>query len=298
LGIFIPSFGPLISHSLFKELQYNKLPTETIELAYKDYTSKYENKRNQSFYEKHQNDEWFKEKYDIETSNQWKIERNTQCQNLAKRFHESVNKEEFKGLKLELREADENNKNIKVCVYGYNREKEVFEEKARNIVSLKHENNLEMSIAPYFGFDSDRLTLFLHKVPINLPYVKIVEVVKKISGFVSLSLSEPIRNRDYIRDCWVTFDTEENCGNAFKFLNEYKITDDYKVMPLKSKSSNVKRVRITPAYFDERIIEDLELSQSLIVLLDKEKNIEVYLNIILGEFSYRSQGIKKLRISA
>jgi hypothetical protein len=276
--IFIPGFdGPLISLSLFNELQHNILPTETIESAYKEYKSKYENKRYQSFYVEHQNDEWFKEKYDIETSNQWKSERNAQCQNLAKRFLESANKEEFKGLKLELRETDENNKNIKVFVYGYNREKEEFEEKERDIVSSRHESSLEISTAPYFGFDPDRLTLFLHQVPRNLPYVKILEVVKKVPGFVSVSLSEPIRNQGYVRYCWVTFDTEENCDNAFESLNEYKITADYKVVPLKSKSSSTKRVRITPAYFDERITEDLELSKALIALLDKEKNIEVYI---------------------
>jgi hypothetical protein len=274
--IFIPGFdGPMISLSLFNELQHNLLPTETVESAYRDYKSKFENKRYQSFYVEHQNDEWFKEKYDSETSTQWKNERNLQCQNLAKRFFEGLNGDEFKGLKLELRESDENNKTIKVCVYGYNRERDEFEEKERDIAANKHEGYLDISAQPYFGFDPDKLTLFLHQVPRNLSSSKIMEIVKKVPGFVSLSLSEPIRNQGYVRYCWVTFDSEENCEQAFDSLNEYKINSDYKIVPLKSKSSSVKRVRITPAYFDERIGEDLEYTKQLINILDKDKGIEV-----------------------
>ena len=214
--IFIPGFdGPLLSLSLFNELQHNILPTEDIESAYKDYKSKYENKRYQSFYVEHSKDEWFKEKYDNEISMQWKNERNAQCQKLAKRFMEDVNNNEFKGLKLELKESDYNNKNIKITIHWYNRERDEFEEKERELNINRYDNYLDISSPPYFGFDPDKLTLFLHQVPRNVSYSKILEIVRKLPGFISMSLSEPIRNQNYVRYCWVTFDSEENCDQAY-----------------------------------------------------------------------------------
>lgn len=277
--IFIPGFdGPMVSLSLFTELQHNILQTEMIENAYTEYKTKYENKRYQSFYVEHQNDEWFKEKYEPEVSQAWRIERNVQSQGLAKRFIDSVNNDEFSSLKQELRENDEFNKNIKVIMYAYNKDKNEFEEKERDVSipnNLRTDHYIDISTSPYFGFDPDKLTLFLHQVPRNVSCFKILEIVKKLPGFISMSLSDPIKNQNYVRYCWVTFDTEENCDMAFDSLNEYKITSDYKVSPIKSKSSSLKRIRITPPYFEERIIEDLEYSKSLTNIFDKEKNIEV-----------------------
>ena len=82
--IFVPGFdGPLVSLSLFNELQHNILSTEAIEAAYKDYKAKYEQKKFQSFYVEHKDDEWFKEKYDLEMNNKWRTERNSQSQKLC-----------------------------------------------------------------------------------------------------------------------------------------------------------------------------------------------------------------------
>jgi hypothetical protein len=35
-----------------------------------------------------------------------------------------------------------------------------------------------------------------------------------MTGFQSLSLSEPNRNNDFIRFGWILFDSEENCQKA------------------------------------------------------------------------------------
>ncbi len=273
--IFIPGYdGPLVSLSLFNELQHNILQTDLLENAYKDYQAKYEQKRFHSFYVEHQNDEWFKEKYDPDLSAKWKTERNAQCQKLATKFFE----QNIRNLKLELRESDENNKNIKVLTYGYSKEKSEFEEKERDVslLTIKSHNNvpLEVSGPPYYGFDPDKMTLFLHQIPRNVSRFQILEIVKKLPGFISMSLSEPIKNQNYYRYCWVTFDSEENSELAFETLNDYRISNEYKILPIKSKSTTIKRIRITPAYFEERIIEDLELSRNFIFMHDKDKNIE------------------------
>lgn len=276
--IFIPGLdGPLLSLSLFNELQHNHLPTEVFEKAYKEYKLKFEDKRYQSFYVEHQNDEWFKEKYDPESNLKWKLEKNAQCQKLSQKFQEALEKGFYQNLKLELLESDENNRNIKILNHVYNKEKDEFEEKERDIfITNKPKNDFfEISNAPYFGFDPDKLTLFLHQLPRNVSRWQILDIIKKLPGFISMSLSEPIKNQNYYRYCWVTFDTENNCENAYETLNEYRISNDYKIIPIKSKSSTVKRIRLTPCLFEERIDEDLEFSRMLIEIFDKEKNIEV-----------------------
>ena len=280
--IFIPGFdGPLVSLSLFNELQHNILSTEAIENAYKDYKTKYEAKKYHSFYVDHKDDEWFKEKYDPESNTKWKNERNTQCAKLAVKFTEGALN--MKNLKLQLRESDENNRNVKIMIHGYNKEKEEFEEKERDLILINKSVNananandlqLDISSSPYYGYDPDKLTLFLHQIPRNVSRWQILEVLKKLPGFIFMSLSEPIKNQNYYRYCWVTFDTEENCDLAYESLNDYKISSDYKISTIKSISSTLKKIRITPAYFEERIGEDLEFTKNLINMFDKEKGID------------------------
>ena len=89
-----------------------------------------------------------------------------------------------------------------------------------------------------------------------------------------MSMSEPIKNQNYSRYCWLTFDSEENCELAFDSLNDYKVTTDYKLFPIKSKSTTSKKLRVTVPYFEERISEDLEFSKALIQIYDKERAID------------------------
>jgi hypothetical protein len=77
----------------------------------------------------------------------------------------------------------------------------------------------------------------------------------------------------------VTFDSEDNTESAYDALNNLVIDKDYKLNPIKSKSSTYKKIRVTPPLFDERQPEDLEMTKSIISILDKEKGIEVFLLI-------------------
>jgi hypothetical protein len=277
--IFTPGFdGPLLSLSLFNELQHNILSTSIIENAYSEYKQKFESKRFNSFYVEHQNDEWFKEKYDPESNLKWKLEKNEQCKKLSEKFQEDLKEGIYKDLKLDLLEKDENNRNIKILSHIYNKESDDFEDKERDIslTSKKIEgNNLNISNSPYFGFDPDKMTLFLHQLPKHISRWQILDIIKKLPGFVSMSLSEPIKNQNYYRYCWVSFDTEYHCENAYENLLDYRISNEFKIIPIKSKSSTIKRIRLTPNIFDDRIEEDLEYSKSLINIFDKEKNIDV-----------------------
>jgi len=277
--------GPLVSFILFSELQHSNLKTEEIEEAYKSYKNDYENKRYQSFYIEHQHNEWFKEKYDPELNFKWKVERNHQSKKLYDNFIANLNQNYFNGLKLELRPADENNKNIKIINYGINKDNinlgneneniNVYGNYGNNNGNTSSNNYLQICSAPFFGFDPDKMTLFLHQIPKNISRCDILDVLKKLPGFISMSMSEPIKNQDFVRYCWVTFDSEDNTESAFENLNNLVIDKDYKLNPIKSKSTTNKKIRVTPPLFDERVTEDLELSKSIITILDKEKSIEV-----------------------
>ena len=252
------------------------METNALENAYWDYKNKYEQKRFHSFYIEHQNDEWFKEKYDPDLSCRWKNERNAFCLKLANKFFEFVNSGSFKNLKLNLREQDEYNKFLKILIYGYNGEKTEFEEKERELRLLatnQNESIIDVSSYPYFGFDPDKLTLFLHQIPKNISRFEILDLVKNLAGFLSISLSEPIINQNYYRYCWVTFDSEKNTQMAYEKLKDYKTSCEYKIKPIKSKSITTKKIRITPPLYDERLSEDLELTESFIKIYDEKRSI-------------------------
>ena len=294
--IFRPGLdGPLVSFILFSELQHSNLKTEEIEEAYKNYKNDYENKRYQSFYIEHQHNEWFKEKYDPELNFKWKVERNHQSKKLYDNFITNLNQNYFNGLKLELRSADENNKNIKIINYGINKDNINLGNENENINvygsygssngNASSNNYLIISSDPFFGFDPDKMTLFLHQIPKNISRCDILDVLKKLPGFISMSMSEPIKNQDFVRYCWVTFDSEENTESAFESLNNLVIDKDYKLNPIKSKSTTNKKIRVTPPLFDERVVEDLELSKSIISILDKEKSIEVNNIFMIAKFA-------------
>ena len=258
--IFRPGLdGPLVSFLLFSELQHNNLKTDEIEEAYKNYKNDYENKRFQSFYIEHQHNEWFMEKYDPVLNYKWKIERNLQTKKLYDNFMSNLTQNNLNGLKLELRVSDENNKNIKIINYGINKDNiNLGEEKENHIYGNNNNNNdntsyLSISTSPFYGFDPDKMTLFLHQIPKNISRCDILDVLKKLSGFISMSMSEPIKNQDFIRYCWVTFDSEESTEIAFETLNNLKIDKEYKLNPIKSKSTSYKKIRVTPPLFDERL---------------------------------------------
>lgn len=276
--IIVPSFDcPLISLSLFNELQPNILSDEAIETAYKDYRSKYEAKKYQSFYQEHQNDEWFKERYDPEIYLKWKNKRNTQAKKLSLQFFDWM-KDEASKLKLELNEEDEFSKSIKIVLYTCNESKSDFEERERDISKMTSskakEKGIDITSAPYYGFDPDRQTLFIHQLPRNISRWQILDVVKKLNGYFALSVSEPIKSQSYYRFCWLSFESEEKCNLAYELLKDYKVNEDYEMHPIKSKSMTIKKIRLTPPLFDERTDEDLNHTKRLIEVYDKDKQID------------------------
>mgnify|MGYP000117577530 CR=1 FL=1 len=52
-----------------------------------------------------------------------------------------------------------------------------------NEVIIQYKNILDISNPPYFGFDPDKMTLFLHQLPKNISRWQILDIIKKLPGF-------------------------------------------------------------------------------------------------------------------
>ncbi len=112
----------------------------------------------------------------------------------------------------------------------------------------------EISGHPLFGFDANLRTLYLKQIPVKISRWDLLSIVRNTDGFVSLSMSEPLKTQDFERYAWVSFDSEENCLKAKEKLEGVKIRD-FKIYPVKSLTQR-KPVRITPPLSDEFLERD------------------------------------------
>lgn len=74
-----------------------------------------------------------------------------------------------------------------------------------------------------YGFDANAKTLYLKQIPVNISRWALLDEVKNTPGFVSLSMSEPLKSYDFERYAWVTYDSEENCRQAKNILEDIRI---------------------------------------------------------------------------
>ena len=60
--------------------------------------------------------------------------------------------------------------------------------------------------SPYFALNPDLNTYFIKNIPKNISRFDILEEVKKIPGFFSLSMTEPLKRSEYQRHAWIVFE--------------------------------------------------------------------------------------------
>eukprot|EP00826_Nyctotherus_ovalis_P026192 TRINITY_DN2045_c0_g4_i2.p2 TRINITY_DN2045_c0_g4~~TRINITY_DN2045_c0_g4_i2.p2 ORF type:complete len:260 (+),score=64.33 TRINITY_DN2045_c0_g4_i2:646-1425(+) len=131
--------------------------------------------------------------------------------------------------------------------------------------------SIDVTKPPYYGFDPNSVTLYLKAIPVKISRWEVLDTVKHTPGFVSLSLSEPLKSQEFVRYAWVSYDSEDNCAKGKLLLEDAKI-NSFRLAPIKSQSIK-KPARITPPLAEGREKVDLELSRKLIALLDEEKEI-------------------------
>ena len=241
--------GGMMSFKQFMELQHNAIPLQEAQGFYNDYKTKFEQKHLEIFFAEHKHEPWFVEKYDPIISQKWQEERNLNAKMMQRIFIENVKSGKFAGLKLQDLGAVQEN----------------------------------LAGAPYFGFDPNSLTLFLKTIPTNVSRWEILDVLKNCSGFLSLSLSEPLKSQNFARFAWVLFDSEEHCTEGLASLASKQVTSDFRLSPILSKTSSSKNIKVQPPSSEEQVDVDWDLSSKLITSLDREKGIYENPLIILPE---------------
>jgi hypothetical protein len=263
-SVLIPSLaGGLLSFKQFMEMQHSQIPLSEAQTFYNDYKAKFEQKHLEIFFAEHRHEPWFIEKYDPIVSQKWQEERNLNAKMMQRIFIENVKTGKYQDLKLQDMGAAVEN----------------------------------LSGPPYYGFDPNSLTLFLKTIPTSVSRWDILEVLKNCVGFLSLSMSEPLKSQNFARFAWVLFDSEQHCLEGLQGLNGKQVTADFRLSPILSKTSSSKSIKTQPPCCVESVENDWTLSAQLITSLDREKGIyENPLLIMPESFEQMNQQEKELQL--
>ena len=240
LSISRPSLaGGLLNFKQFMELQHEPIPPLEAQQHYDEYKSKYERKHLEIFFFDHKSEPWFTEKYDPIISQRWQEERHQNAKLSNRSFIEQVQRQLFSGLKLR-----ETEKNIE-----------------------------KISGPPYYGFDPNSMTLFLKTIPVHISRWDLLAVIKTSPGFISLSMSEPLKSQGFSRFAWVLYDTEAHCNESLQLLTNKQVTNDFRLNPVRSQSSSRKEPKLQPPQSMESLPVDWKQTSRLITIIDREKGI-------------------------
>lgn len=282
----------MISFNVFKEIQPLIDDDRILQIEYEDYKKRYEVSKSEYYFKEHESEEWFKEKYDPQYLENIETQRSIQSQFKAQIFFDDISKEIYvesdKKIKLVLKEEDENHA-TKQLVNSLAHENE---SKASNLIKItfygksndQNENLVfqcndtrQIYGNPYYADNSDKNCIFLNHINKGISRKELFDTVSKIEGFVSMSLSDPVKSPNNSRYGWITFDNDANTDKALKHLSEIKFSlnegNEIQLNPIRSKSQNNKRINVTPQLFDERTQEDIIFSKQLIELYDSRYNI-------------------------
>ena len=283
---------------LLKEKDFKKnsnLTENDYKILYDEYKLNHERKNSEEFFNFHKDDEWFLEKYNPYDYMQFNYkERNEMCQKKAKMFFEFL--EDKKDI-MNIEENQENNLTKKIKFnyifdlkpeYEYNKSFKLLytkvdpvnnklQERERDFNNIPYtqgiiQKDLEEDGRPYYFYDPNYLTLYnLSGLAKNEQIMPKLNAFKKLTGFISLSITEPERKNDYKRNLWLMFDSEKNCLKALDDLNDYKSEEYIKSQTVMNPSYN--KVKVTPPLFDERLNEDLIGSYKIFNILDDYRQI-------------------------
>ena len=239
--VFRPGLaGALLTFKEFMELQHHPLELAEAEKFYNEYKAQYERKQFEIFFKEHADDHWFIEKYDPLVSQKWQEERFLNAKLSHTAFVDAARSGEFADLLL--RDT------------GQRADK--------------------LAGPPFYGFDPNSMTLFLKAIPVNISRWDVLGVVKTSPGFVSLSMSEPLKTQNFSRFAWALYDSEAHCQESLELLTNKTVNGDFKLLPVRSQSSSRKEVQVTPLQPLDSIQVDWRQATRLIQLLDSEKGIE------------------------
>jgi hypothetical protein len=75
-------------------------------------------------------------------------------------------------------------------------------------------SSYDLTGIPLFAFNPDENALFIKAIPRTISKFDIYEIVGKLEGFETITLSEPVKKLSFSRYCWVTFSSTETLAKA------------------------------------------------------------------------------------
>ncbi|EGC30217.1 hypothetical protein DICPUDRAFT_58394 [Dictyostelium purpureum] len=308
--------GYFRSYKQFLDYQDDQITAADADKKYEEYKVEYSKRQSRVFFKEHQNEEWFKEKYDPVFLAKKRKEKVEKSKSLVSTFSLNLNDENHKfsleskdnikeGDKLDLDGLDmhhheptentnnSNNTNSTEKTEEDQNEETKMEEDDKNEKSIASNNNnattptitslTKSSINAASNInDKDKSTLFIKAVSPACTKDELLEVLNKVapageqSVVTKLTLSEPVRYKNFYRLGWVTYKNCDLAAKALKELNGYKMKDFDLYLNINKPSEDAeRRFKITPhiASTENRIYIDLEQSTTLMRLFDQNKGI-------------------------
>lgn len=286
----IPTWDRHISKHDFIAMQSSKLPREKLNEAYEKYEKKFYKRKLEDFYEDNKGFEWFQEKYTHEKRSQLENEKKEEAKRQAQIFEKQLASKELESINLEITNEIFKNK-ISLSSLTQNEMGEEMKGQANggalgqegeqgnlgntdNGMSKTIElgEDFDVRASPYFGFDPNYCTLFIKKVPQTISRWDLLKFLTLVKGFLSLSLSDALKTKDYMRYGWILFDSEENRSNAENELKGMVIGKE-RFEIVKSKMQ-VKKIKYVTKMDKFDLEKHLAASKELIRALDSDKGIQ------------------------
>ena len=235
-------------------MQPADVPIRKLEKYYSNYKQEHQQRKIETFFYEHKNEEWFLEKYCPLLKAQLAVKFTQQTRDSFKAFCNDLGNGQFKNLSLEISEqlvdrfSQQNG--TRLNFHGQ--------------VDLPEK--LHITESPFHGFDPNSLTLFIKAVPKNISRQSLLDIFEKLEGFVSLSLSDPLRSHDFVRYGWAAFRTESACVEGFLRAQSF-LQEELSLCLMRSKTAK-RFFKVVPEFSMTDLKDYLVLSAELIRLLD------------------------------
>ena len=267
---------PLLSLSEYIKIQPPNVPIRKLEKYYSNYKLDHEQRKIETFFYEHRNEEWFLERYSPIFKCELSKHFTSQTVSSFNQFMIDMKKDMYQQIDLsispELISLFKKQNGTGLNFHGQ--------------VDLPEKLNI--TNAPLFGFDPNSLTLFIKAVPKNISRMSLLKIFEKLPGFASLSLSDPLRSHDFVRYGWAAFRNEKVCAEGF-LMAQPALQSELDLSLMRSKTAK-RFFKVVPHFSLIHLKENLVFSAELIRLLDKLNGLTG--NLVLPEKYFKNPSLE------
>ncbi|KAJ3397826.1 hypothetical protein HDU92_002498 [Lobulomyces angularis] len=276
IGVQDPmNFDYLVSLKYFTEyLKQQKkgrepLDDDEVQSKFRKYKENFQCKTVKNFFERHKNEEWFREKYHMEESKTLTTKIAERKKELFKKF---INDLDFG--KFDSVDFDDTDPTAEVVISEDREDEdmEVEKEKEKEAVSISDAQSKREEMIKLVS-EYDYYNIFVKSVPLNFKRSNVEALFSEAPGFKYFEISEPNPMRNFNRIGWIVFEDEESCKNAIPLLNQKRL-DDF-TFPIAPSIISVPKHRFVPFQLGclERLQKDLAQIKTLGRFLDEESGL-------------------------